>query len=329
MKTILDPTSLERGLQTASDSHRCWIWKWSEGHAPQPRLRLVSLFVCLVCFLGTASQAAEYQLFARSNLLAWCIVPFDAKKRGPAERAEMVKQLNLPAVAYDWRAEHVPQFEQEILEYQKRGLRYFAFWSVHDEAFRLFEKYKMSPQFWVMLGNIKGATQDASVAEAVNRLLPTAQRASAIGSRVGIYNHGGWGGEPENMVAVCRELRERHGVTNVGIVYNLHHGHDHVDRLPAALALMKPHLLCLNLNGMTRDGERLGKKILPLGSGELDLGLLKIIRDSGYRGPIGILGHTMNDAEEQLRDNLDGLDWLVPQLDGNPPGPKPQPRTLK
>ena len=37
------------------------------------------------------------------------------------------------------------------------------------------------------------------------------------------------------------------------------------------------------------------------------------------RGPIGILGHTMDDAEERLKDNLDGLDWLVPQLDGHRP----------
>ena len=29
-------------------------------------------------------------LFARSNLVAWCIVPFDAKKRGPEERAGLV-----------------------------------------------------------------------------------------------------------------------------------------------------------------------------------------------------------------------------------------------
>jgi hypothetical protein len=28
-----------------------------------------------------------------------------------------------------------------------------------------------------------------------------------------------------------------------------------------------------------------------------------------------------------LQDNLDGLKWLVPQLDGQPPGPKPQPRS--
>ena len=28
----------------------------------------------------------------------------------------------------------------------------------------------------------------------------------------------------------------------------------------------------------------------------------------------------MDDAEERLRDNLDGLDWLVPQLQGVAPG---------
>ena len=72
---------------------------------------------------------------------------------------------------------------------------------------------------------------------------------------------------------------------------------------------------------MDREGDRDGRKILPLGQGALDLELLRIIRDSGYRGPIGILGHTQDDAEERLRDNLDGLDWLVPQLDGQAAGP--------
>ena len=66
---------------------------------------------------------------------------------------------------------------------------------------------------------------------------------------------------------------------------------------------------------------------MPLGQGDHDLALLRTIRDSGYRGPIGILGHTQDDAEERLQDNLDGLDWLVPQLDGKPAGPKPRPRT--
>jgi hypothetical protein len=92
---------------------------------------------------------------------------------------------------------------------------------------------------------------------------------------------------------------------------------------------MKPYLLCLNLNGMTKDGDKRGMKILPLGQGDLDLQLLKTIRDSDYRGPIGILNHTGEDAEARLKDNLDGLDWLVAQLDGKPAGPKPQPRSWR
>ena len=81
---------------------------------------------------------------------------------------------------------------------------------------------------------------------------------------------------------------------------------------------------------MTADGDKVGKKILPLGQGDLDLQLLKTIRDSGYAGPIGILSHTDDDAEERLLDNLDGLDWLVPQLDGQPASAaRPTPRTWK
>jgi len=70
-------------------------------------------------------------------------------------------------------------------------------------------------------------------------------------------------------------------------------------------------------------------KILPLAQGELDLQLLKIIREAGYIGPIGILNHTDEDAEDRLRDNLDGLDWLVAKLNGKDPGPAPKPRTYR
>ena len=156
------------------------------------------------------------------------------------------------------------------------------------------------------------------------RIRPIAEAAAKIDCQVGLYNHGGWFGEPENQLAIIDELK----LPNVGIVYNQHHGHDHIDRFEQLLEKMLPHLYVLNLNGMTRDGERRGQKILPLGQGELDLPLLKMIVASGYRGPIGILGHTQDDAEARLSDNLDGLAWLVPQLDGTPPGPRPTPRTV-
>ena len=47
----------------------------------------LAAFVLLCAFFFTPVASAA-ELWARDNLVAWCIVPFDAKKRGPAERAE-------------------------------------------------------------------------------------------------------------------------------------------------------------------------------------------------------------------------------------------------
>jgi hypothetical protein len=263
-------------------------------------------------------------LFARKNLAAWCIVPFDSLKRSPAQRAEMLERVGITKVAYDWRAEHVPQFEEEILEYKKHGLDFFAFWGAHEDAFKLFEKYNMHPQIWQSAANPPAdLDREAQIKKAAEQLLPRVERAKALGCSFGIYNHGGWGGEPENLVAVCEYLRKNHAANHVGIVYNQHHGHSHVARFKEALAAMTPYLICLNLDGMTADGDKRGMKILPLSEGEQDLDLLKIISNSGYSGPIGIIGHTNHDVELRLRDNLDGLDWLLPQIEGKPAGPKP------
>jgi azurin/sugar phosphate isomerase/epimerase len=288
------------------------------------RYLLILILILSVPSVDSAGQSAD--LFDKPNLAAWCIVPFDAQKRGPEERAEMVAKMGIKKIAYDWRQEHVVEFEREILAYQKHGIEFFAFWGQHDEAFRLFEKYKLSPQIWIMMKGT-GDTQEAQVKSAAEGLLPILAKAKAIGSQVGIYNHGGWGGEPENMVAVCEYLKKNHATDNIGIVYNLHHGHSHLDRLPKAIEAMKPHLLCFNLNGMDIAGDTKGRKILPLGVGTQDVKVLRQIRASGYSGPIGILNHTNEDAEGRLLDNLDGLKWLVPQLDDAPATKKPVYRT--
>ncbi|MBL9114608.1 MAG: heme-binding domain-containing protein [Verrucomicrobiaceae bacterium] len=290
---------------------------------PSIALRHLCLLILTACSVGQLKAA---DLFDKQNLAAWCIVPFDKAKRTPEARAEMVAKMGIKKGAYDWRQEHVVEFEREILAYQKNGIEMFAFWGVHDEAFRLFEKYKLHPQLWIMMKGT-GDTQEAQVKSAAEGLLPILAKAKAIGSQVGIYNHGGWGGEPENMIAVCEFLKKNHGTDNVGIVYNLHHGHSHLDRLPKALAAMKPWLLCLNLNGMDIAGDTKGRKILPLGVGTQDVMVLRQVRASGYSGPIGILNHTDEDAEGRLLDNLDGLKWLVPQLGDAKPGAKPKYRT--
>ena len=285
----------------------------------------------------TPAPTAEKSLFARDNLVAWCIVPFDSKKRGPEERAEMLRNLGFKHFAYDWRAEHVPTFDAELDALKRNGVELDAFWvapgELNDQSrviLDVLKRHGVKTQLWALLDlgpdKATGAEQERRVEEAAAKIKPLADEAAKIGCTVALYNHGGWFGEPENQIAIVERLKEQ-GVSNVGIVYNLHHGHEHLDRFKPLLAKMLPYLMALNINGMDPGGDPGDRKILPLGQGKLDLELLKIIRDSGYRGRIGILGHTMDDAEERLRDNLDGLDWLLPQLEGEEPGPRPTPRT--
>jgi quinoprotein glucose dehydrogenase len=277
----------------------------------------------------------DLRLFERSNLVAWCIVPFDAQKRGSEERAAMLERLGVREFAYDYRAEHVPTFDGEIDALERHHIHLLAWWfptSLNDEArliLDVLKRHHLHPQLWVMGGGEPTHSpeeQRGRVEAESQRIKSIAQAAAAIGCSVALYNHGGWFGEPENQVAIIELLRNE-GVTNVGIVYNLHHGHDHLDRFPQLLQLMKPYLVTLNLNGMARGGDKTGQLILPLGHGELDLELLRIIASSGWRGPVGILNHTDADAEGRLLDNLDGLDWLVAQLRGGPASPKPKTRT--
>jgi sugar phosphate isomerase/epimerase len=271
------------------------------------------LIVCcwLLLFPALVRGDEPLPLFAKSNLVAWCIVPFDAAARGPAARAEMIPRLGLSRVAYDWRDEHVGSFEEEIVQYQRHGIEFFAFWDWHPNFVPLVRKYAIHPQFWITNPSPEGATQAERVERAAAPLVARVRQTRELGCQLGLYNHGGWGGEPDNLIAVCRWLREHEQADHVGIVYNLHHGHEHIHDFAEVLSRLKPYLLCLNLNGMNDNAQ---PKILPLGEGQHDARLLRVIADSGYRGPLGILDHRPEtDAEQSLRQNLEGLARLVEQ----------------
>jgi len=310
--------------------------KKNSGQSLQTGRTALHAFLCLSIWICTwapllsraaAPQAAkkgEYHLFARTNLAAWCIVPFDGKARGPEERAAMLEKLGFKLFAYDYRAQHIPTFDAEMEALKRHHVRLLAWWfpwEMNDEARLILDVLRRHDlrdvQLWVSGGGEptkNEVEQRARVEAEAARIRPIAEAAARMNCSVALYNHGAWFGDPENQIAII-ELLKAQGLTNVGIVYNLHHGHDHFDRFPELLGKMKPHLLALNLNGMTRDGEKLGKKIVPLGQGELDLKLLRVIRDSGWHGPLGILNHTDEDAQTRLQDNLKGFDRLVAQID--------------
>ena len=292
---------------------------------------MLLVLVCLTSLAAfwaanrVAAQAADEAVgvFERDNLFAWCIVPFDDRNRTPQQRCDMLRGLGLKQYAYDYRGEHIATFDEEMKAIKANGIKLVGWWfpTVLNEEAKLIldvlRRHEIQTQLWVTGGGEptgSDAEQRARVEAEAARIKPIAQAAAEIGCSVGLYNHGGWFGEPENQIAVIDELK----LPNVGIVYNLHHGHDHVDRFAALLETMQPYLYALNLNGTDRHGDRAGRKILPLGEGELDLDLLRTIVTSGYRGPIGILNHTQENAEQRLRQNLQGLDDLVRQLRAAP-----------
>jgi len=281
---------------------------------------VLAFVITALTFSSTGAQNPvthkDLALFRRQNLVAWCIVPFDSKKRTPAERAEMLDRIGIRKVAYDYRAEHIPTFDEEMMQLKKHGIELTAWWFptvMNDEArliLSVLKRHQIKTQLWVM-GSGQPTHNEAEQRQRIEaeskRIGIIAEAAAEIGCSVGLYNHGGWFGDPKNQLAIIERLK----MPNVGIVYNLHHGHDHLSRFAELLEKMKPHLYALNINGMVAGGDAAGNKIMPMGTGSLDRALIAAIQQSGYQGPIGILNHTDNDAEERLLDNLNGLDWLL------------------
>jgi len=276
--------------------------------------------------LDIPTPPAGYEFLQRTNLAAWCIVPFDAKKRGPEERARMLQELGFTKFAYDYRSEHIPTFDTEMEALQRHGITLIAWWfpsDLNDEAKQILavlqRHHLTGVQLWVTGGGEPTRTpeeQAQRVKDEAVRIRRLAEAAAQGGQTVALYNHGAWFGEPENQIAIIQQLRDQ-GITNVGIVYNLHHGHEHLDRFEKLLQAMKPYLVALNLNGMSRNADKAGQKIMVLGQGDLDEKLLRVIHDSGWRGPLGILNHTDEDAETRLKANLEGLDGLIRKLHDN------------
>ena len=170
----------------------------------------------------TADQIAERarRLFARDNLVAWCIVPFDSKKRSPEERADMLRSLGFKHFAYDWRAEHIPTFDAEINALARKGITLDAFWVAPGELNReskiildVLKRHDLKTRLWVLIDQgadrVTGLEQERRVAAAADKLRPLAQEAAKISCSLALYNHGGWFGEPENQIAIIERLKKR------------------------------------------------------------------------------------------------------------------------
>jgi hypothetical protein len=100
-------------------------------------------------------------LFSQDNLLAWCTIPYDSKKRNSEERAVMLKDLGFTSFAYDWRTQDLPNMETELATLKKHGIKLKSVWfwvnggknSILDEAnetiLKTLQKTNTKTELWV------------------------------------------------------------------------------------------------------------------------------------------------------------------------------------
>ena len=257
------------------------------------------------------------------NLHAWCIVPYDAKERGPEERAAMLGELGLKRFAYDYRDVHIPTFDREVEAMKSGNIEIIAWWfpvqldATARKILDTIKHHEIKPALWVSGWGgpvASGKEQRERVAEEVARLRPICVAAKELGCEVGLYNHQGWFGDPDNELAVLQGLRSE-GLDNVSIVYNFHHAHEHVRMFPTIWPRISGYVSAINVSGVAEDGDLNGKKILYVGEGDHEERMLRTILDSGWRGSVGVLSHrTEVDAAVALRRNMSGLAELVRAL---------------
>ncbi|HMG88673.1 MAG TPA: hypothetical protein VK589_01400 [Chryseolinea sp.] len=282
-----------------------------------------ALFMSVMLPLVTQSQNKKKNLFAKENLIAWCIVPFDNQNRTPAQRVEMLKRLGLTQYAYDWRHQHVPTFAEEISLAKKAGIKMAAVWlwidkegdrvgqlsEDNEEILKIIKESGLTTRLWVGFNNnfYADETDDAKVTKGVDMLNYLRERTGSFVEGIGLYNHGDWFGEPDNEIKILKKLNN----PLFGLVYSFHHGHHQIEAFPSLVDKMKPWLWTVNINGMKKEGPQ----ILTVGSGDKELEMLKVLEKAGFKGTIGILGHIESeDVEKVLQRNLEGLEKLQKQL---------------
>ncbi|HLT71748.1 MAG TPA: hypothetical protein VKZ75_03820 [Cyclobacteriaceae bacterium] len=276
----------------------------------------------LLAACGTEKESAgNAALFEKDNLVAWCVVPFDSTERTPEERAQMLHELGFSKFAYDWRLKHLDSFTEEVNALKKNGIEMSSVWfwingepgkvidDVNERILGMIRDNNIKTELWVSFNNsyFEGLDDEGKLDKAVSAVRYIRDRAQELGCTVALYNHGDWFGEPGNQVKIIEKL----GTGDVSIVYNFHHARHQVERFPELLQMMMPYLSTINLNGMRPDGPM----ILPLGQGDLELGMLKTLKASGYDGAIGILGHVEDaDVRVILDGNLQGLKSLLGEM---------------
>ena len=269
-----------------------------------------------------AADPAPSSIWSHDNLYPWCVVPYDAKKRGPEERAQMLQDLGFKQFVYDWRDKDIPAFDAEIEALQKHQITLLGWWcplSANDPKTKLiletFKRHGIHPQLWVKRSGTLTKSpeeQQQRVNQEADQIHSLVKLAAPYGCKIQLYNHNGWFGQEDNQLAILARLKEL-GVTDVGMVYNFSHAHDNLHddtvNFPELWKKIQPHVVAVNITGMGPMNQ-----IIYPSQGQQELAMMRTIQDSGWTGPVGLIAEKGGDAALTLKNYLTGLDWLAAEL---------------
>ena len=237
---------------------------------------------------------------------------------GPEERARMLQELGFKKFAYDWREQHLQDFPSEVKALKQQGVALTSVWWWIDgqgddllgegnrRLLHYMDSLDISCDIWMSFDDrfFEGLDEQAMLEKATQALIELNEEASTVGASLQLYNHGSWFGDPRNQIKII----ENSGIADLGIVYNFHHAHQQIDDFEKLLMEMLPYLNTVNINGMNPEGP----KILTVGEGQSEKQMLSLLKESGFDGNIGIIGHLQDeDVKIVLARNIKGLQQIV------------------
>jgi len=258
---------------------------------------------------------------------AFCMDTHDSQKRGLEEQAALLKELGYDGAGHLW----LDNLSERLKTLDAVGLKLFqVYLSVNIAA----DKDAYDPRLKNMLPQLKGRgtmlallmdglppSDPKGDPKAVELVREIADLAQSSGVRVALYPHSNaWLERVEDALRIAKTVDR----PNVGVMFNLCHWLkvDKEENLKPLLTAAKPMLYAVSIHGAdsaaaVQAGS--GNWIQPLDSGAFDIyNLLKLLRDLGYAGPIGLQCYGIpGDARDHLTRSIAAWRKLNARLAAN------------
>lgn len=237
----------------------------------------------------------------------------DDKHKTAKQQVEMVKELGYAGIGCT-AGEGVAEMAEEL---DKNGLRLFAayvgcyidadarsYGPELKEAIEVMKGRNAILWLFVQSKKLKPSSLEGD-ARAVQVIQDIADMAAANKVRVALYPHTGfWVERVEDAIRVAKKVDRK----NVGITFNLCHWlkTDDEENMKSLIKSAMPHLFVVSINGADSGGKDWKQLIQTLDRGSFNiLRFLKVLKKSGYTGPIGLQGYGIGgDAYENLKRSM-------------------------